>query len=99
VTAAPLLARAAYHVRLGALDAWAGAGVGAAIVATRLDSASVGMLETTDARFAASAFIGAATHVGPGAIVVEIGYLELELHDRDVYGRAGGLMATAGYAW
>jgi hypothetical protein len=99
VMAAPLLARAAYHVRFGAFDAWAGAGVGAAIVATRLDSASVGMLETTDVHFAASGFIGAATRVGPGAIVVEAGYLQLELHDHDVYGRAGGLVATAGYAW
>jgi len=96
----PVLARVAYRMSVGPVDAWLGGGAGVAFVSSKVSSPSAGMLETSATRVAATGFAGAARRVGPGWIVAEVGYLHATLPaDAPIVGRAGGVLATAGFAF
>jgi hypothetical protein len=100
ITSVPLLARSSYRRTLGPIDGWIGAGAGVLLTTSEVSSASAGTQRESASRFAALGFAGGARRVGPGWIVFEASYLHATLPaDGPLTGRAGGVLATAGFAY
>ncbi|MDB4964029.1 MAG: hypothetical protein JWP01_4028 [Myxococcales bacterium] len=97
ISVAPLELRLAHVRAVGAIQIWGGLGVGAAFSAIRVMSPSIGVVRDSGASLAVSGFAGGGRTLGPGRVVLDIGYLHAT-KDGPVSGRIGGLLVTLGYS-
>jgi hypothetical protein len=99
VTAAPVLATAAYAYPVDPVSIYASAGAGAVIADRELSSMASGREAHRGLRPAIAAAIGGRLPAGPGSAAVELGYLYAPVSDPNLEGNAGGFRVTVGYWW
>jgi hypothetical protein len=92
-----LLARASVGIALSRVMVYAGGKIGVAFVRAErtADGAVASSLRT---RPAFAGMLGVSASLGPGALVVEGGYLHVRIDEADVSAQVAGLQASGGYA-
>ncbi|HKU36708.1 MAG TPA: hypothetical protein VJR89_01140 [Polyangiales bacterium] len=98
VDALPLLARVGYVLPVGDLELSLLAGAGVVLAKTSIESESTGSVSEASTSFAWSGAARCALPIGPGAALVELGYLHSAAAGEVVSGNLGGAQVTLGYA-
>ncbi len=98
VDAVPVLARAAYGLTLGDIDLALLAGAGVVLAQTELASATTDTVRAKTTSFAWNAAVRGMWSLGPGAALLELGYLHSDVASEAISGNLGGAQLTAGYA-
>jgi hypothetical protein len=96
VWAIPLLGRVGYRLEVGDVDLFAHLEGGAVVARTELSSESTGVNAQILATWALGGSLGAGLRLGPGVLLLEVGYLHSPVEGR-VEGNVGGLHVAAGY--
>jgi len=99
VRAVPLLARIAYHRRIGRFISFVGVAGGAVWLRTEVESPSAGRIIDKGPRPAASGFVGVMMPTGPGNLRFELGYLYATVGGTSARGHVGGPLIQLGYRY
>jgi hypothetical protein len=96
VSAVPLLGRVGYRLPVQPLDLFVHLQGGAVVASTAVSSPRTGTSATTTTTWTVGGSLGAGWGLGPGALLLEVGYLHAPL-DGDVRGNVAGLHVGVGY--